>query len=121
MLDFDTILRWVQDAALWLWSQWQVKVLLLHILSNVVVAVAATIRTQEFVLGLVPEFLYRKILPYVLVYGVFALAGASIGMDEMATAVWALLELTLLNDTLDNLKKLGIERVPAALTKERLD
>ena len=119
-MDFDSILRWLQEVILSVWGQWQVKVLVLHILVNVVVAVAATVRTGEFVLGKVPEFLYKKILPFVLVYAVFAVAGATIGMGGIALAVWGMLELALVNDTLDNLKKLGFERVPAALTKERL-
>ncbi len=119
MLDFDAILKWLEGVVLFLWSQWQVKVLVCHIAANVVVALAATIRSGDFILGKIPQFLYKKILPLTLVYGVFAVVGETLKMPGISTAVWGLLELSLTNDTLDNLKLLGLEKIPPALTKER--
>jgi phage-related holin len=119
-MDIGVVLEWVQQAAAFVWAQWEVKVLLSHVIVNVVVALAATIASGEFVLALVPEFLWKKILPLVAVYAAFAAFGEASGLGGVATATWALLELKLTGDTLDNLKKLGIEWVPEGLTKERL-
>ena len=119
MAEFYDVLAWLQNTLLWLWAQWQVKVLVAHIGLNVVVALAATIRSGEFVLGKVPEFLYKKILPLVATYTAFSVFGEATGQTAIATGTWGLLETLLLNDTFDNLKKLGIN-VPESLTKERL-
>jgi hypothetical protein len=112
----------------WLWGQWQVQVLVCHVAVNVVVAVAVTVATGDFVLAKTGEFLYKKILPLVLVFGAFSFAGDVLEMGWVALAAWGLLETLLLGDLLDNLKKLGIARqavsflgnIPAAWTKERL-
>ena len=121
-MDFDLngVLVWLREMFVWIWSQWQVKFLAGHICVNTMLAVGVTIRTKEFVLAKVPEFLYRKILPLTAVYVVFAVFGESINMEGIALVVWGVLVAALVGDTLDNLKKLGIERIPAALTKERL-
>ena len=119
-MDVGVILEWLRQVGEFVWAQWEVKVLLSHVIVNVVVAMAASIATGEFVLALVPEFLWKKVLPLVAVYGAFAVFGEASGLGAVATATWALLELKLTGDTLDNLKKLGIEWVPEGLTKERL-
>lgn len=119
-MDVGVVLEWIQQAAAFVWAQWEVKVLISHIIVNVVVAMAATIATGEFVLALVPEFLWKKVFPLVAVYAAAAMFGEAAGMSGVATATWALLELKLMGDTLDNLKKLGVEWVPEGLTKERL-
>jgi hypothetical protein len=115
------ILEALKVWALWLWSQWQTQVLTYHILINVVLAVAASIYTKEFLLDKVPEFLYRKILPFVMVYGVFAFAGEAIGQAGVAGLAWALLEGKLLADSLDNLKKFGLDFIPRSVTTEQQD
>jgi len=109
----------VQGWLLWLWSQWQVQALVAHVLVNLVVAVAASIRTGEFVLAKTGEFLWKKLLPLVLVYGAFATGGEAIGQSGVATATWATIFVVLLGDLADNLKKLGLP-IPEALTKARL-
>lgn len=109
----------IKTAVLWVWGQWQTQVLVAHIGLNVVVAAAASIYGKEFVLARVPEFLYKKILPYVMVYGAFAFAGEAIGQGAIATSVWGLITTALMGDLLDNLKKFGVP-VPVALTKERM-
>jgi len=113
----ETLKLWL----LWLWSQWQTQVLVYHILINVVLAVAASIYTKEFLLDKVPEFLYRKILPLVMVYGVFAFSGEAIGQAGIAGLAWALLEGKLLADSLDNLKKFGLDFIPRSVTTEQRD
>jgi hypothetical protein len=113
------VLEVVKTWLLWLWSQWQTQVLVYHIGLNVVVAGAASIHSGEFVLAKFPEFLWKKILPYVMVYGAFAFAGDAIGQGAVATSVWGLITAALLGDLMDNLAKFGLP-VPAALTKERL-
>ena len=115
MVILETVKLW----ALWLWAQWQTQVLVYHILVNFVVAGAASIHTGEFVLAKLPEFLYKKILPYVMVYGAFAFAGDAIGQGVIATGVWGLITAALVGDLMDNLKRFGLP-IPAALTKERL-
>ena len=119
MVEVNEVLRWLQETALWLWGQWQVKVLVSHVLLNAVVALAATIKTGEFVLAKVPEFLYKKILPLVGVYTAFAAFGEATGQTAIATTAWGLLETALTSDLFDNLKKLGVA-IPEPLTKERL-
>lgn len=109
----------VQVWALWLWDQWQVKVLVAHIAINVIVAVAASIRCNEFVLAKTGEFLYRKVLPLVLTYAAFAFFGDAIDYGGVATAAWLLLTTILLGDLMDNLAKLGLP-LPEGLTKTRL-
>ena len=123
----NNILSVIAEAAVWLWSQWQVQVLVYHILVNVAVALAVSIWTGQFILAKTAEFLYKKILPLVLVYAVFAIVGDLLEMAWIATATWALLESLLLSDLLDNLKQLGIEKgipllrvIPTSFTKERL-
>jgi phage-related holin len=109
----------LQDWIVWLWGQWQTQVLAYHILVNVVLAIAVSVRTGEFVLAKTGAFLWKKLLPYVLVYAALAFCGEAIDQGGIATVAWGLIETALLGDMLDNLSKLGIP-VPEALTKNRL-
>lgn len=111
---------WVKVVAFlqWVWSFPELKFMLCHIVVNFVVAVAATIVSKEFVLARLAEFLYRKILPYFLVYAVFRFFGEAIGFGSLAYAVFVIIEGALVGDLLDNLSKLGI-KIPRAFTKER--
>lgn len=115
-MDFDSLLAQAQAFIVWLWGFWEVKVLLLHILANVVVAIAASIRTNEFLLGKLAEFLWRKVLPLVAVFGVLAFVGDTLEVGGLSTATWLALETLLLADLADNLKKLGLP-IPDSLTK----
>jgi len=120
-MDASGIWEWIQQFFVALWAQWQVRFIIGHVVLNVVVAVAATVRTGEFVLGKTPDFLWRKLLPLLAVYAVFQVFGSSIKMDGLGTVVWAAIELMLVNDTQDNLKLLGITFIPEGATKERLE
>jgi phage-related holin len=103
----------------WLWSQWQVQVLLGHILVNVVVAVAASIVLKEFLWSKIGDFLYRKVLPFLMVYVVASGVGDAAGMAWLATVVWGVLEVNLAGDLADNLGRLGIT-LPGSLRKPDL-
>lgn len=106
--DLDSVLALVQVWALWFWSFLEVKILLLHIALNLIVAIAASIRTGEFLLGKVAQFLWKKVLPLAIVFGGFALVGDALDMRGIATTTWGLLETMLISDLSENLKKLGI-------------
>lgn len=120
-MEYTEILQWFEDLFAALWANGEVRFMVGHICLNVVVAIAATVRSGEFILGKTPDFLWRKVLPLLAVYAVFQVFGSSINMDGLGTVVWVGLELLLVNDTLDNLKKLGITFVPEWATKERLN
>ncbi len=105
--------------ALWLWSQWQTQFLVGHIMVNLIVAVAASIYSGTFVLVKVPEFLYKKVLPYTMIYGAFSFFGQTINMDAVATGVWGLISMALVGDLLDSLALVGV-KLPDGLTKARL-
>lgn len=104
------------EILVWLWSFWQTQFLVIHIGANLVVALAAAIYTGEFMLAKVGEFLYKKVLPFVLVFGFCAGLGEAAGLGWLAIAAWAALEANLLGDLADNLAKLGLP-MPEALTK----
>jgi hypothetical protein len=126
-MDYHDILAFLEWLANWLWGQWQVQTLVGFIVLNVVAAVMAGVSTGNFALVKLAEFLYRKVLPLVGLYGAFAFFGESVDMAWVSDVTWGLLALRLGAELLDNLKKIGVERkvralagIPPALTKERL-
>jgi hypothetical protein len=110
---FDELLRWL----IWLFSFWQVKFLMAHIGLNVIVAIAASIYIHEFLLARTGEFLYRKVLPYLLIYAAFAAMGQAANLSAIGTAAFVALEAMLLADLLDNLKSIGLP-IPPGLTQD---
>ena len=116
----DAVGAWLLNFFVWIWSFWQTQFLLAHIGANVVVAVAVSIYTGQFVLAKTGEFLYKKVLPFVLVFAFCAALGEAAGLQWLMVAAWAGLELMLFGDLADNLSKLGI-KIPDSLTKNRLD
>ena len=123
---FDWLLNQVIALGEWVWSFWQVKFLLAHIALNVVAAVAAGIYTKTFLLGKLGEFLYRKVLPSVLLFGAFAAFGQATKLEAMTMIAFAGIEAMLAADLLDNIKKVGLSLksnggggfdVPRSLTK----
>lgn len=109
----------VQQWFVWLWAQWQTKTLVYLIGANFAVAVAVTMTTGEFLLGRLGEVLYKKVIPWLLVYGAFAFAGEALELNWVANAAFALITTTLTADLLDNLGKLGVLKdiVPVMLKK----
>lgn len=99
------------------WGYVGVKVLVSHVLINVVVALAAAGKLDELSLSKVSGFLTKKLLPYVAVYVVAKVFGESAGLAWIAPAVWVVIEATLTGDLTDNLSKLGL-RMPQVLTKQ---
>lgn len=96
---------WLEE----LWSLGGVKALVAQIGLNVILAVAAAIKTDSFDLSKIGEFLYRKVAPYLLVYVAAKALGLSAGVEWLAPATYAVLAATLLGDLLENVENLGIE------------
>jgi len=99
----------VREFCLWLVSIPEVKFIGAHVLINVLVALAAAIYANDFKLYKVAEFLYRKLLPYILVYTAVRIFGDAVGLAFLAVSVFALIEVALLADLVENLDTLGIK------------
>ncbi|OGR96311.1 MAG: hypothetical protein A2V88_05020 [Elusimicrobia bacterium RBG_16_66_12] len=95
-----------------------VKILLAHVFINLVVALAAALKTRTLDLQRIAAFLTDKLLPYVLVYVAAKVLGQAAGLDALAPIAWAAIELALLQDLTDSLNLLGLA-MPAILTKAR--
>ena len=93
----------------WLWAQFEVKFLVGHILVNTVTALAAAIKTGDFKMYKLVEFLYRKLLPYVLLYTVFRIGGEVAGLGGLDKIVFGLIEVALWADLIENLGRLGVK------------
>ena len=106
---FDWLLNQAIAALAWVWSFGEVKFMLGHIGINVVAAVAAGIYTKTFLLGKLGEFLYRKVLPYILLYAAFAAFGEAANLGAMRGVAFAGIEAMLVADLLDNIKKVGMK------------
>jgi hypothetical protein len=107
----DVVVVWFQpviDWFIWLAGQWQSKFLFWHIIINTVAAVAVSLYTKTFQLGKLWEFLYRKLLPYIMLYVVLAAGGEAIGQPNFAIVVWGVITSKLLTDLLDSAKQLLI-------------
>ncbi len=99
----------------WLWTLDGVKGLTIHVLINLGVALAAALRTGEFKPHKLAEFLFRKLAPYVLVYGMVKAIAMDTPQAWLATAALVVIETTLLADLIENAEKLGL-RLPSALS-----
>ena len=108
---FDWLLNQVLEVLAWIWGFWEVQFILGHIALNVVAAVAAGIYTKTFLLGKLGEFLYRKVLPLLLLFGAFAAFGEATNMAAMSKVAFAGIEAMLVADLLDNVKKVGLKIV----------
>jgi hypothetical protein len=101
------------------WALPEVKFIVAHIAVNFVAAVAVTIYTEQFILNKFGQFLWKKLIPFVLLYAVFRLFGDYIQMPGIAVAVLAIIEVTLITDLTDNLSRIpalaGV--IPAILKK----
>ncbi|HEY4720805.1 MAG TPA: phage holin family protein, partial [Anaerolineae bacterium] len=106
----------LKDLLLALWNDAAVQLIVAGVVLNVVVAVAAAIKSNNFQLARIGEFLYRKLLPYLMVYAVARLLGDAAGVPGLATAVWAIITVTLAGELTANLANLGIE-MPEMLKK----
>lgn len=95
------------------WSGWMLKVLVAHVLVNVVVAYAVTIATGTFKMSKMWEFLYRKLLPLVAIYVTINIVSEYVTeltwATGLTTATWAAMEAMLTSDLADNLEQLGLK------------
>lgn len=100
----------LKEILIWLWTLAGVRFLVGHTCINVVVAVMAAVRDEEdgFQVKRLLEFLGKKLLPYVLVYGTAKYFGMDAGLEWLAPAVWVLIEATLAADLAENLERLGV-------------
>ena len=104
----------VHNAIVFLWAMVSVQFIVYHVLLNLGVALAAAIRTGEFKFYKVGEFLYRKLLPFVLVYGFARGLGETANQGWLAAAVLGLIEMSLAADLVENLSRLGVP-IPDAI------
>lgn len=110
------VINWVESVLVvqliaawaWVWAYWETKFIVYHCIVNFVLALAVSVYCKEFVLEKTLEVLWRKVLPLVAVFGVFAAFGETLKMDGASIAIWALIEAKLLADMLENLGKLGV-------------
>ena len=120
-MQFDLIEQ-IFNALRWLWSQSETQWLLAHIVLNVVAAVAASLWTGTFLLGRLWEFLYRKVLPVLLIWGAFSALGKAADLEAIAQTARVTLHAMLLADLMDNINKVlkhqrSRFQVPTFLTK----
>jgi uncharacterized membrane-anchored protein YitT (DUF2179 family) len=110
------ILDWLRDAVLILWADVRFKFIVFHTLINVPLAVLSALRAGDFTFAKLGAFLTGKLLPFSIVFAVSTAAGDGLGVPELSTTVWALLQGTLLANTLETLAEFGI-RLPDLLTR----
>lgn len=87
----------------------EVRFLFGHIAINTVVAIAAALREGTFDLRKLSEFLTKKLLPNVLVYGIVRIIGTSADMTWLSGVAWAAITAALTGDLIDSLAKLGLK------------
>lgn len=108
------VVEWLKGVVTAVWAFDGVKFIVLHVVVNVVVAVAAALKTRTFSLAKVGDFLISKLMPYVTVYLVVKLLGDEIGLSALAPLAWAVITATLLGDLGDSLTQLGLQ-LPEAI------
>jgi len=87
----------------------KLTLLMALILGNFVTGIAVAIKTRTFELKKVGEFLYTRVLPYIVAYlGVGVVATIDNSWVWAVTAVWAVILATLVGAVLTNLKELGV-------------
>jgi hypothetical protein len=102
------VIEWLKAVLLLVWSYDGVKVIVIGVLLNVVLAVAVAIRTGTFSFQVLGEFLTRQLMPYVIVYFAFKLFGEGIGMEGVSLAVWGLIAAMIASSIVEKLSELGV-------------
>lgn len=93
----------------------KLTVLFALILGNFVTGIAVAIKTGVFNLKQMGEFLYTRVLPYVVAYlGVGLVAMIDEAWKWSVTAVWCIILATLIGAILENLRELGVP-IPSVL------
>ena len=94
----------------------EVQFIAASILVNTSLAVAASIRNDDFHLPALANFLWRHLLPYVVVYASIRIAADELGLQAVATATWFIIEASLIGRIVSSLHELGIP-LPENLAK----
>lgn len=105
----SSIVATLQSILLQIWSYDGVKIIILNVLFNVAVAIAAALYTGTFNFKKLADFLIKKLLPFTLVYFAAKLLGNALDLSAIAIATWAIIEATLIGDLADSLALLGIK------------
>jgi len=104
-----SVIEFVRNLIVTVWSFDGVKFIVGHVVLNAVVAVAAALKTKAFSLSKIGDFFASKLMPYVIVYFGAKLLGDSIGISALAPLAWGVITATLLGDLVDSLAQLGLQ------------
>lgn len=108
MWTVDLVRSFLQSLMVLAWSYVGIRVIVSHVIINVVFAVAAAQKTGELDLGKLGEFLFKKLLPYCTVYLIIKVFGQDAGLDYLSAPILVIIELTLAGNLADNLRALGL-------------
>lgn len=94
----------------------QVKYLLILIVANLVLGTLASLRSGDFRLTKLADWLWNRVIPMVVGWSVVAfVATANADMGGVRDVVWITLTAALVGYILANLKDLGVPGLPDAL------
>ena len=94
----------------------EVQFIAASVLVNTALAVAASIRNDDFHLPALANFLWRHLLPYVIAYVSIRIAADELGLQAVAAATWIIIQASLLGRIAASLHELGIP-MPDSLAK----
>lgn len=104
-----------------IYSNPQVKYLLILIAANLILGILSSLRARDFRLTAVADFVWDRVVPFVVGYGVVALiATVNPELAVVRDFVWAALTAALLGYVLVNLKELGVP-LPTMLANKRVE
>lgn len=98
------------------WGYDGVRLITFGVLLNVLLAVAVAMRTGQFSLRVLGEFLFRQLGPYVVIYYGFKLFAEGTGFEWVSVAVLALITAMIASAIIEKLKLLGVP-IPEAVMK----
>lgn len=110
MVDMASVQTWLRMV----WTFPGVQVITLLVVLNLALSVAVAIRTAQFSVRVLGEFLWRQLGPYVITYFVFRLASEGTGFEWVSGAVLALIVGMLTAKIIENLHDLGVP-IPAGI------
>ena len=109
IVQVQTFLRYIAELP-------EVQFIAASVLVNTALAVAASIRNDDFHLPALANFLWRHLLPYVVAYTSIRIAADELGLQAVATATWFIIEASLIGRIVASLHELGIP-LPENLAK----
>jgi len=109
IVQVQTFLRYIAELP-------EVQFIAASILVNTALAVAASIRNDDFHLPALANFLWRHLLPYVVAYVSIRIVADELGLQAVATATWFIIEASLIGRIVASLHELGIP-LPENLAK----